>query len=45
MLKLTCDIITFGLLVWVCYNAVRVVQSLVETINGKVPRFIIGVKK
>ena len=38
MLKLTCDIITFGLLVWVCYNAVRVVQSLWAEINQAFPR-------
>ena len=37
MLKLACDIITFGLLVWVCYNAVRVAQGLWAEINQAFP--------
>jgi hypothetical protein len=39
-----CDAILFGLLVWVCYNAVRVVQDLWAIINQTFPRRYTGEK-
>lgn len=42
MLKLACDIITFGLLVWVCYNTVVLVRDAWRDFSQIFPREIPG---
>ena len=42
MLKLACDIITFGLLVWVCYNTVVLIRDGWRDFNRTFPREIPG---
>jgi len=42
MLKLACDIITFGLLVWVCYNTVVLIRDGWRDYNQTFPRVYPG---